>query len=522
MTDLLAHLQAAVGPRAVDGVHFAPRIEPKKLANAAKWAPFGQETPLLLIDDSVFGGGKAGALITSHALYCDEPRVRLELGWLQYAPSWPEGADGAPRVWTPHGEATLKRMTLDEVQAAWGRVLSTIVQVNTGQVVGVASSAPVEGPIGELVMKHLVRDDVAIAPAIPRKKLHNASVAFADWIDYVNGERLVAFLDETALGAGDEGIALTDRRVIGRVNERHLVAPYGALTAVDATKGFLENKLAVSAGPFSGQLPLNTLKDATEPLVLFLRDVMRLPPEQRWAPTPPLAHEGDPTGAATLAARLVVPDARVPILLRYVHDAVARGIMAVPTGQDLVDRIHILHQTIAFGRGCAQGWRISPLHGADLEYLLQGVFGEPIGVSGDATTRVLDFAAERRGPSIGAAASTAVGLTLLAVVGVGWVSAPKQRLQGVRITLRDLGRGTGFGAQGVLNGALHPLQQLDPATLGFVHAALDDLEALTLFERAVFGWQAPTAALFAIDPQVLAQHAQAVLGPVDLGAFSRR
>jgi len=522
VTDLLSHLQAAVGPRVPDGLHFAPKIDAKKLANAAKWAPFGQETPLLLIDDSVFGGGKAGALITTHALYCDEPRVRIELGALQYAPSYPEGAEGAPRVWTPQGEATLKRMTLDDVQAAWSRVLSTIVNVNTGRATGPATSAPVEGPIGELALQHLVHPDVLLAPAIPQKKLHNAAAAYADWLDYVNGERLVAFLDETALGAGDEGIALTDRRLIARVGDKHLVVPYGALVAVEATKGFMENKLGVSAGPYSGQIPLITLKDATEPLVSFLRAVMRLPPEQRWAPAPVLASAHDPTGASTLAARLVAPDSRIPIMLRYVHDAVARGVMGVEMGADLVDRIHVVHQTLAFGRGAQQGWRISPLHGEDLSFLLHGVFGEPIGVSGDATTRVLDFAVGRRGPSIGAAASTAVGLTLLAVVGVGWVSGPKKSIQGVRITLRDLGRGTGFGAQGVLNGALFPLQQVEPGVLGWVLDALDDLEALTIFERAVFGWQAPTQALFGIDPQALAQHVQAVLGPVDLSAFSSR
>ncbi len=77
MTDLVEHLRAAIGARAPDGVHVAANLDPKRLANAAKWASFGAETPLLLVDDSVWSSGKAGALITSHALYCGEPRVRI-------------------------------------------------------------------------------------------------------------------------------------------------------------------------------------------------------------------------------------------------------------------------------------------------------------------------------------------------------------------------------------------------------------------------------------------------------------
>lgn len=521
MTDLLEHLRAALGPKPTDGVHVAPALDPKKLANAAKWAPFGAETPLVLIDDSIFGGGKAGALITSHALYCDEPRVRLELGWLRYPPSWPEGPEGAPRVHTPHGEVKLRQMTLAEVQAAWSRLLTRIVNLNTGMVTGPATSAPIEGPLGELALAHLVHGDILLAPAIPQKKLHAAAASFADWLDYVHGERLLAYLDETTLGGGDEGIAVTDRRLIARIGDKHLNVPYGALVGADLSRGLLENKLGLAAGAYSGQVPLITLKDAGEPLVRFLRAVMALPPDQRWAPAPTWANANDPSGAATLAANLVAPDPRVPLMLQYVHAAHARGAMGVEMAQDLVERVYIVHQTMAYGRGSQQGWRISPLHGEDLAFLLQGVFGEPLAVTGDAATRLLDFAIGRRA-NVGAAATAAVGLAMLAVVGVGWVSAPKKAIQGVRMTLRDLGRGTGFSAQGVLSGALYPLHQVDAGTLGWVLDALDDLEALTIFERAVFGWQAPAHDLFSVAPTVLAEHVQAMLGPVDMQPFLAR
>lgn len=519
MTDFLQHLSAAIGPRPPDGVHLAPAIDPKKLANALRWAPFGNETPLLLIDDSVWSSGKAGALITTHALYCDEPRLRIELGFLQYPPTYPEGPAESPRVWTPHGEAKLKKMTLDDVQGAWTRVLAAIVNVNTGRAVAPQSAAPVAGPLGELAMRHLVHEDILLSPAIPTPKLHKAATHFSDWLDYANGEQLIAYLDETALGGGSEGVALTDRRLLAHVGDKHWIVPYGALVGVDASKGFLEKKLALAAGPYSGQIPLISRANACENLVQFLRGVTQLPPDQRWVPAPSFASANDPTGAATLAGSLVAPDPRVPLMLQYVHEATARSVMSVEMGFDLVERIHVVHRTLAHGRGAQQGFRISPLHGEDFSFLLHGVFGAPLGVAGDGATRVLDFAVGRSGSAVGAAASSAVGLAMLAVVGVGWVSTPKKTIQGVRMTLRDLGRGTGFAAHGALGGALYPLQDIEPEVLDWVVDALDDLEALTIFERAVFGWQVPAADLFGVDPNALAHRVHALLGPADLSPF---
>lgn len=62
---------------------------------------------------------------------------------------------------------------------------------------------------------------------------------------------------------------------------------------------------------------------------------------------------------------------------------------------------------------------------------------------------------------------------------------------------------------------------LEPEVLRWVLDALDDLEALTLLGRAVFGWQVAAADLFAVDPSALAHHVQALLGPVDLTPFRR-
>ena len=53
-----------------ENIYFPPDIPEKKLRNAIKsYADIGDETPLVLIDDTVFGSAKAGILLTNFALY---------------------------------------------------------------------------------------------------------------------------------------------------------------------------------------------------------------------------------------------------------------------------------------------------------------------------------------------------------------------------------------------------------------------------------------------------------------------
>jgi DnaJ like chaperone protein len=53
-----------------DKIYFHPNIPSKKLKNAIKsYANIGNETPLALIDDTIFGSAKAGLLLTNNAIY---------------------------------------------------------------------------------------------------------------------------------------------------------------------------------------------------------------------------------------------------------------------------------------------------------------------------------------------------------------------------------------------------------------------------------------------------------------------
>ncbi len=533
MSDFFERLRAAVGKNPPSGVQLAPNLEPKRMANAAKWAPFGQEQPLLLVDNTLFGSGKAGVLVTSHALYFDDPKTRIDLAEVVHPPVFPEGVTNQGRLRTARGEVLLPVILGDDESEIVRQVLLAVVSINRGTTSGVIPS--LEGPIGALAAQFLEHKDVNLAPNLPREKLRSAAATFTDWLDHASGERALAFLDETALGKGDEGVLLTDRRLLAytEASAKHVMIPYGAMTNVTASKGFLEKKLQISAEHFSGEVPLITCADAIEPLALFLRGLLQLPPDQRW--TPPIAYGSahDPSGAFGLLETLGAPDVRIPLMLRYVGELSRQGAMPPAMGADLVARIHMLHRTLTFGRGMARGFRQSPLHGADFHFMLSTVFGEPIRVTSNPVPpdpyqgtpaqvhHSLDFALGSRSNVAGAAASTAVGLALLAVVGVGWVSTPKRNLESVRVVITDLPSSTGFAALGVLGGRIAPLAEVDPKVLGFLLGALDDLEALITFYRAVFGWELAPNQLFQYGAELRARVAH-VLGPTDLSTFDAR
>lgn len=529
MSDIHERLLQTIGTSPRDGVQIAPRLEPKRMANASKWAPFGQEQPLLLLDNTVFGSGKAGALVTSHALYLDSPAARIELSEIVEPPVYPEGLKQRGVLRTRRAEVQLPHFLDSGVAEILRRVLLAIVAFNRGT--SSAPILPVQGPIGELALRHLQCDSVHLAPDLPRKKVRSAAVTFSDWLDHANGEQPVAYLDETTFGKGDEGLLLTDRRLLAYTEQKHVVIPYGAITNVNATKGVLGNKLRIDAAQHSAEILLSVCADASEPLALFLRGLLQLPPNHRWAPSVSLATAQDPSGAFGLLQTLGAPDARIPIMLRYVGEMTRQGTMPPAMGADFVTRIHLLHRTIVHGRGMAQGWRLSPLQGADFHYMLSTVFGEPIGTSSSqqppdpyrgrpgAIHHTLDFALGRR-PNVAGVATAVVGLALLAVVGVGWLSAPKSTLQTVRVITTDLPASTGFAPLGVQAGRVAPLAELAPAVLDQLLAALDDIEALITFYRIVFGWGLWPQQLLQWGAELPARVTQ-VLGPTDLAAFDR-
>ncbi len=136
-----------------------------------------------------------------------------------------------------------------------------------------------------------------------------------------------------------------------------------------------------------------------------------------------------------------------------------------------------------------------------------------------AVHHTLDFALGRR-PNVAGVATAVVGLALLAVVGVGFLATPRTPIKGVRVVTTDLANSTGFAPLGVQGARVGPLAELAPDVLDQLLTALDNVEALITFYRAVFGWRLPAQQLLQWGAEVPARVAQA-LGPTDLSAFDR-
>lgn len=502
-------------PTPPDSVFVAPNIPNKKLNGARSYAQLGAETPLLVFDNTVFGSAKDGVVITNLALYANTHRGRVDLAWIRSVPQF-DSVRGT--LLTPHGPVELPTMIGTDAQDAFVRALELIVGWNTGALVAPVDAPPVEGLLGHLVMQHLAASKLDVGARAPKRKLLNAAAACAEWLDPLGGERLVAYGDETVMGKGDEFVALTDRRLLARLPGEVIDVPYARVLGARADKGTLGYKLVIDTVDGPRKLVLAQMDGSTPAIAGFLNGVAALPYEQRWSPPPALATPGDPSGAAALAQRLPVPDPRLPVLLRLVQAGLAGGAMSVEAARDHVERVRLFAANAAAGRGSAQGMRVSPLHGEDLAVVLGEALGQPAGVAGDHTTRMYDYRLVSRGSAAGAAASTAVGLAALAIVGVGWVSRPGSRTTLVRVAMRHLGSATGFAAY-ALSGAPRPLAEVDAELFGGMLATLADAEPVVILGRVLWGWHAHATSLLATPPGAFMQRVSAAIGPVDLSPF---
>jgi hypothetical protein len=316
-------------------------------------------------------------------------------------------------------------------------------------------------------------------------------------------------------------VVLTDRRLLARLHGEQTDVPYARVLGARVQKVTLAQKLVIDLAGGSAAIELVTLEKEAPAIAQFLNGVASLPYEQRWAPPPALATPEDPSGAAALAQRLPVPDPRLPILLRLIQGGLAAGAMSAEAARDHVERVRLFAVNAAVGRGTSQGMRLSPLHGEDLVAVLSETLGAPVSAAGDHATRLYDFRLTQGGSVGRAAASTAVGLAALAIVGVGWVSRPGSRSTILRVPLRHLGSATGFGVLDMAN-AQRSLGQEDPEMLAGLLESIAAAEPVLLLGRILWGWQAPAGGILATPPQAFTHQVGTILGWTDLAPFFAR
>jgi len=500
------------------GPFMGPYLEPSKLKGALEYAPqAASEQPLAVVDDSITGSAKAGMLVTDSAVYFSEGRLRVPVELIVEPPVHTKVPGEKGQLRTAQGVVSFDS-TLDEVRRAMCNTLRAIAFFNRGGSRLRYGNAPVSGPVGEIAARVLVHPKLPVVPSVAMASVHAASNGAAGWLDYDSGEELLVFLDESGGGHGDRFVALSDRALLALIDEHPVIVRYDSLQSASVKTGILSHTLTLHSTFGTSKIDSIAASAAVKLVADFLQELTRLPPELRRSLAPIAPAADDPSGAAAAMQMISWPDLRVATLLELVHQSVASSAMPVEAGCDMVARVARLQRTLRGGHGSTQGWSRTPLSAADFELLLSSVFGPPIRQTMlDARTGLLEYDVRRAGSAAGTIASNVIGVTLLAVVGVGWISTGSGSSSTVRVRIMEAPLGAGF----LLSDAQdNPLAKENAAVAGGLLESLAMLSAAVLLRRVLLGWNVSPQALVAEPVASLDARARALVPQVDLAPFN--
>jgi hypothetical protein len=370
-------------------------------------------------------------------------------------------------------------------------------------------------PAFQLAAEHLRGSRVSHGARIPAQRHRLAIAALGSGPDPIVGEVPVALLDDVI---DDEkfsyGALFTDRRLLGRAGDDAIDLPYPAIEDARASTGVVIDDLHVTA--WQRGFKLSGLPDV-QPVASFLSAMLRIHPGYRVGPPIPLVATSpdDPTGGGAARMSIWSRDLRVLPLVGMGLEGHQRGWFSAEIAQDHISRAMIFDRTLASGRGTHEGWWVSPLGGPDLAYAFTRMLGAPTHVFQEGGARVLDFRVGARGSVAGAAASTAVGLVALGVLGVGWVSRPGQTFTDVRVKITPGQASSGF----VMFSGASKLSQEAPGLVASIFEILPRIEGRMLLQRAAFGWDAPPEQLDETPTRHLFTRVAEAIGEIELSIY---
>jgi hypothetical protein len=361
----------------------------------------------------------------------------------------------------------------------------------------------------------LVGRRITHGASIPPDRYNLALASLGAGLDHLAGEVAVALSEGLVHAEKLTHVALfTDRRMLARVGDVSAYIPYPGLTGARVSTGMLIDELLVDAHGRS--FAFRNMPEA-QVTASFLQALMGVHPGYRAPPPRPLTTPGpeDPTGGEAARNDLWSRDLRVLPLLGMAIEGRRLGSMPVEQGADLVARAMLFDRTLAYGRGAHEGWWTSPLGAPDLGYAFSRMLGAPFNWFQEGNTRVLDFRVGSGSNAGSAAASTAVGLVALGVLGVGWVSTPGKSLDIVRVKITPGNASTGFA----LFDRQAPLSQEWARFVAQLFEILPRIEGRMLIQRAAFGWDATPEQLDEISTEALFRKVAETIGEIDVGIF---
>lgn len=182
---------------ALDAVWVHPEIPARKERNARASHRIPDGEPIwLLYDDTLFGGGSDGVVLTSErfsvksAFEPSRPVPYTALGTVETAEKtlWVAGLEVSFTVWTPE-HARLIAETLELLRRRERTSWTGFLQKE------------LTGALGSL-------DEAFLAPSIPERKERTVRAVHG----IPDGERVLALYDDTVFGGAKEGWVFTDRR----------------------------------------------------------------------------------------------------------------------------------------------------------------------------------------------------------------------------------------------------------------------------------------------------------------------
>lgn len=342
-----------------------------------------------------------------------------------------------------------------------------------------------------LVQQELHRKKSLIHPNIGQGKIRAALSVVGVGLDHHSGEQAMAFSGDAEW---DMVTLVTDRRVLGACGERRYDLSFSSMAGVKVENSILDRRVVVQRVDADPVYIVNV--DFMQPLGAFLKALGQLAPQER-APAPrPLCvpSGGDATGAGRALGWLGELDDRSAQMLRFVAVAHGRGEMPVEVAHDFVRRIVLMHRNVHLGRGMAEGRWLSPVSANDLSNAMVHLYGSPLSHS-EEPVRTLEFQSGLQTDYGKAAVSSAIGLASAAILGFGWSTSARRRLQRFRLMVADTPSAASFRLQAP---NLEGLEHEEPGLQNEIDVKLLPLEDALLLRRVLHGWQLSTMELLTI------------------------
>lgn len=462
---------------------------PPRLAKLA-W-PIHGEAPLVLLDDTVMHSLKAGFLLTTHSLYTLGDGRRIDVTTLRGGPHYPRGTEQPGYLDTTAGPFPFAAIGTAETRGRLERLVDVVCAYGRGDRSSPYEALARRGPVSYAATTTLLASKDVIPPwGLPAQKRDGLHL-FSHGMDHIGGEEPLAVIDETSLGACDEGVIFTDRALRVRnenasEGQQEYVVRYTDLVHASFGSVVFGRSINLRTTQRIHELQLIKNEDAVDHVMRFLGAVMHLPPHARYEPRPP-GNVGD----------------------AMLHAYITGLALPQEIEADFRQRVLVQHMNERWGRGDREGWAISPLSLADLRFALGTVLGPPMmHPHWDGRIETADFSLHQRGPGAGAVASSVVGIALLATVGIGWISVPRgPTITSVRVRTIQMAGGAGMSVTGFAG----RVESHAPQIAERIDDKLFHVEHEIMRRRCILGPSLPCHELFAVDDATLAARAAALV-----------